>query len=643
MARDIIDTILVIQPDRQLAAQFDRAIRMGGYPVLVAYSLEEARECLEKQKPGLIILPETLPESSGIEAAAVISRQHPMLPVFLAVSRETPTLLRQAMRAGVNECVALPLDPERLLAGIHYWLKQAQARRDWSFLEGQRSNASLKQQIDEYETLTRLGRTVTSSLNLDAVLAAVVEAAVSLTGAEEGTLLLLDDATGELYMRASRNMQEDFARTFRLPVHDTLAGSVIRTGQTVVLDEKTPQKIKTAYLVKSLVYVPLHMEGRVGGVLGVDNRRGDQHFTPRHVKLLSALAEFAIIAIENARLFAAITSERNKLETILTQVRDGVIILDQDQRLLLVNEVARQAFGLNDLKLTGKPFTEIFYQPGMLELVDKGRASLLTNTEISVPDGRIFGAEVTVIPAVGLVITMHDITYLKKLDQIKSEFVQTVSHDLRSPLTAILGYTELIERVGAINEVQRDFIRRVRVSVQNITSLINDLLNLGKIESGFDTRKEQVQLGEIIQAAYENLKPLAAERRQRLSLELPESFPPLFGNPVQLRQMIDNLMENAIKYTPAGGEIDVRAEVTQNQVVLQVSDNGIGIPVVDLPYIFDKFYRASNVHMDVSGTGLGLSIVKSIIDSHDGRVWVDSKPGEGSTFTVVLPVAGIEG
>jgi signal transduction histidine kinase len=125
----------------------------------------------------------------------------------------------------------------------------------------------------------------------------------------------------------------------------------------------------------------------------------------------------------------------------------------------------------------------------------------------------------------------------------------------------------------------------------------------------------------------------------QVTSELPEKLPPLFGNPIQLRQMVDNLVDNAIKYTPDKGKVKIEVQVDGNQLILQVGDTGVGIPPLDLPYIFDKFYRASNATTEMPGTGLGLSIVKSIVENHQGRIWVDSVPEEGTNVTVVLPVA----
>ena len=179
----------------------------------------------------------------------------------------------------------------------------------------------------------------------------------------------------------------------------------------------------------------------------------------------------------------------------------------------------------------------------------------------------------------------------------------------------------------------------MQTSVHNITELVDDLLNLGRIEAGFDTRKEMVQIDQIIRISSEECSARAVEKDLKLIIDLQEQFPPLYGNPIQIRQMVDNLLDNAIKYTPKGGAIKIAAKVEGSQVILQVIDTGMGIPLVDLPYIFDKFYRASNITAIQNGTGLGLSIVKSIVENHQGRIWVDSVINQGTKFTIILPLA----
>lgn len=247
-------------------------------------------------------------------------------------------------------------------------------------------------------------------------------------------------------------------------------------------------------------------------------------------------------------------------------------------------------------------------------------------------------AQVTPISNIGKVITLHDVSMFKELDRAKSDFVNTVSHDLRTPLTTILGYVELVERVGPVTDLQREYIQHVQMSVHNITNLVNDLLNLGRIEAGVDRHKESVRVDQLIGEACETLKDQLAYKGHRLMVEIPPNLPSVWGNPILLSQVVDNLLGNSIKYTPPGGQIFIKAEVDSDQMILQFKDTGVGIPPMDLPFIFDKFYRASNAAGEASGTGLGLAIVKSIVENHYGRIWVDSVISQGSTFNVVLPL-----
>jgi two-component system phosphate regulon sensor histidine kinase PhoR len=597
---------------------------------------------LRQSLPDAIIIGEYFNGQDGIAFAATLIQDYPALPLILIANSGCGSVAERAIRAGVSDCISLPLRPEQVIEAVRRCIDHGARLREWVQRETRRGTSILQRRLDVLETLGNVGRSVTASLDLDYVLTAVVDAAVSMTGAEEGSLLLLDEDTGELYMRASRNFQDEFVRTFRLPIEDTLAGEVIQTGRPVILDQGAPQKIKTSYLVRNLIYVPLEVHGRVIGALGVDKRISKEPFSEHHLTLVSALSDYAAIAIENARLYYNTEIERKKLETILTRIGDGVIVVGADKRIMLVNRPARDAFNLGEKSIISYKIEEVFNHEQLLELLSDDHKKYPFRSELILDDGRVLNAQLVSIPDVGLAVTMQDITHLKELDRIKSEFVNTVSHDLRSPLTAILGYVELLERAGTVSAQQREFISRIQVSVRNITTLINDLLDLGRIESGFDTRNDVVPISAIVQYSVDSLKELLVENNQELKVEIPPDLPMVFGNPVRLRQMVDNLLLNASRYTPPGGHIRLLAYAEEEQVIVQITDTGPGIPVIDQPYIFDKFYRASNVPPDISGSGLGLTIVKSIVKNHHGRIWVDSTLGKGSTFTVVLPRVKVE-
>ena len=630
------ERILIITSDPETGEFLEKDILMAaGYTATYVSEGKAAEQLIKAGSVDLVLLGSQMADGSGLAYARHLAGRYMQLPlIWLSQQAEAEDIIA-VMRAGFWDILPIPPNPVETVNLILRCLQRQERMRAWVQEETHNSMRALKNHLEGMETLHRVGRSVTSLLDLDSILTVVVDAAVDLTGAEEGSLLLLDENTGELYMRASRNFQEDFVRKFRLPMKDSLAGQVLRTGESLILNEAAPKKIKTAYLVHTLIYMPLHIHGKVIGVLGVDNRQSGHAFLDEHLSLVSALADFAAIAIENARAYERTELERNKLDTILTNVEDGVLIVDLDGRIMLANQTVSFALGLDD-KVIGRYALDYILQEDLVELLNLENERT-AHREVKLDDGRTFHAQRTQINDIGTIITLQDITHLKELDRIKSEFVSNVSHDLRSPLTAILGYIELIDRVGPLTDTQKEFIHRVQVSVHNITSLINDLLDLGRIEAGFDARFETVTFAPLIQAVLEVISPHFEARHQQFDLDVPGDLPSVLGNPTRLRQMLANLLGNANKYTPHGGHITLRARAQGAQVILQVIDNGPGIPPSDQPYIFDKFYRASNIPSDAPGTGLGLSIVRSIVENHNGRIWVESIAGQGTKFTVVLP------
>jgi signal transduction histidine kinase len=326
-------------------------------------------------------------------------------------------------------------------------------------------------------------------------------------------------------------------------------------------------------------------------------------------------------------------AERARLETVFNNIHDSVMILNPDNAIILVNPAMCRAFGLNAQAAIGKSVFDVITHPDLLNLITHA-----DSTDPFQYHGRVGNAQFAAIHGVGYALTMQDITYLKEVDRIRTEFVNTVSHDLRSPLTSVIGYAELVDRAGPLNENQHEFIRRIQDSIQHITSLINDLLDLGKIEAGMDTRREFVQLEGILRYTLEMLQGQIKSKNLDVHMDIAPSLPALRANSIRLRQVLDNVVGNAIKYSYPNGKIQVSIQFEENQIILQVTDQGPGIPTADQPHIFDKFYRGTNIDSEVEGSGLGLAIVKNIVENHQGRIWVESTVGKGSSFFIVLPV-----
>jgi PAS domain S-box-containing protein len=352
-------------------------------------------------------------------------------------------------------------------------------------------------------------------------------------------------------------------------------------------------------------------------------------------------------ALETCRAYQALADERGTLAAVLTSTADAVVMVGQDGLVLLANPAARAMLGVAPEALTGRPFREAVEHEPLRRLLESGRTGV---AELPLPDGRTAQASLVFVSTeygepVGLAAIMRDITLLKNLEQMKNDFVNTVSHDLKSPIMAIAMTAELLAKgvpAPGGEQTYLDRCARIQRSAKQMTELVTDLLDLGKIEAGLEGAGEPVDFAPLVE---ETVKALTAQAEtKRILIEVRAQPAGVIGVGPRLRQVLMNLIGNAVKYSPEGGRVTVTVDAPATgeggMVRIQVTDDGIGIPARDLPHVFDKFYRvASAATSGISGTGLGLAIAKSIVEAHAGRIGVDSMEGAGSTFWVELPVA----
>jgi PAS domain S-box-containing protein len=352
---------------------------------------------------------------------------------------------------------------------------------------------------------------------------------------------------------------------------------------------------------------------------------------------------------QNAYLFQSAESGRRRLAAILHSTADAVIVTNREDHILLVNPAAEHAFGVTADVVTGQAVDQVELPITLLQALTVSQAPGKALTEeIPLPGGRTLYANVSMIlgpegEKIGRVAVMRDITRLKELDEMKSEFLSTVSHDLRSPLMFMRGYANMLLTMSKLDDKQQEYVKKILYGVAQINDLVSDLLDLGRIETGVGLERKPCHLGVILTEAVNGMRAQAITKEITLRVEPIDDPPVVTGDASLLRQAVSNLVDNAIKYTPGRGIVTVGLSVRDNgrgsQAVIRVADTGIGIASEDQSRLFEKFHRVKRRDTsDVSGTGLGLAIVKSIVERHEGKVWVDSELHEGSTFYISLPL-----
>ena len=345
----------------------------------------------------------------------------------------------------------------------------------------------------------------------------------------------------------------------------------------------------------------------------------------------------------------ALSHDRAHLAAILSHMEEGVAAVDRSGRITAVNPAISSMFGLRAEEAVGKFFLEAIRQGQLNQLIQDVLRDLRVRTDevrAFAPDERIF--EVHAAPLMqkgqcqGALLVLHDITRLRRLEQIRSDFVANVSHELRTPLSSIKGFAETL-RTGALKDpaVAVEFLSSIEKHTDNMTALVEDLLDLTAIESGQRVPvQEPVALAEAVADVVKGLAPIAAKGKIRIESALAPDVPEVVADRGHLKQILANLLENAIKFNREDGWVKIQASRNGDRIELVVADSGSGIPAQDLPRIFERFYRVDKARSrSMGGTGLGLAIVKHLVEANGGLITVESAVGHGSTFRISFPLS----
>lgn len=549
--------------------------------------------------------------------------------------------------------------------------------------------AELEREQRNTETLLRILTEVSASLDLDRTLSRTLALLNEATGAEQSTIMLLDPADNLLHYRSgygyvTQTMQEETqqraAEAVKLRIGEGLAGWVVKHRQPVMVEDlyQDPRWVVSqgSQNHRSSVAAPLIVGEDVIGSIMVFHRHVG-FFSEDVLEMVKAIGSQVAISINNAQLYELIRDQAERLGSMLRQqqveasrqtaileaVADGVLVTDPNNFITFVNESAETILSMSSAQLVDNPLenfaglfgrsTHTWVQTIREWSSNPGgqHAGETYAEQISMDNGRVVLVHLAPViwhtEFLGTVSIFRDITHEVEVDRLKSEFVTTVSHELRTPMTSIRGYVDvlLMGAAGALTEGQSHFLGIIKNNTERLNILVNDLLDISRIEAGrVNLSFQLVDMHDIADEIVNNVKKRSENENKPMDISVVASkqLPLGVADPDRIRQVLGNLVDNAYNYTPANGKIVVSLHSNgSHELQVDVKDSGVGVSIEQHERVFERFFRGEDpLVLATPGTGLGLSIVKQLVEMHHGKIWMNSTgiPGEGSTFSFTIPV-----
>ena len=508
--------------------------------------------------------------------------------------------------------------------------------------------------VRQRDYLLEISRTLTEELDLDKVLGRILEYAIEMLAGHAG-FIALSNQQGRWHLAVANGLPDAIQRFL-----DTWLNKIppIQDPKNIEIPElnRLLQQISMGNL--SAVGLPLIAEQEVIGFIYIF-RNYQGVFSPNDRSLLSSFANQAAIAVRNARLYTQVNREKQRTDAMLDSAADGILILNADRSIERCNAAFARMFGLPQERLQNMNHEEVIQwtqQPHGITLkqAEAGgwplspEAHLYVEGDIRRPNGQTpLPVGITYAPLISMegtlintIATVRDITHFRQADELKSEFVSIVSHELKTPVALIKGYVSTLRRedVQWDREVMQNSLQVIEEEADRLTALIEDLLDASRLQVGaMQLKKTDIALLPLVNRLAEKFQVQTNDHH--IVVDIPEDFPVIIADEVRIEQVIANMISNAIKYAP-DGEIRISAHAHADQIIVCVRDEGPGIAKCDLPHIFDRFYRAQETSRKTKGAGLGLYLARAIVEAHHGRMWADPTLQRGARICFALPRDG---
>jgi PAS domain S-box-containing protein len=514
----------------------------------------------------------------------------------------------------------------------------------------------------ELAALTSIAAQVNCTQDFDEILSSALKTTLEVIGEDSGEIFLVDEETGDLVLHTYQGLSDTFVTEEAVVGSgECLCGQAVRASKPLVVTDIAdhPGRTRQACLregFRSCIRLPLRARGEVLGLLNIQSRN-HREFSGDDMEWLGAVSNQIGIAVANAQLIEDAEHRRATLDSVMNSLVDGLVLVNRWGKIIYANPCAEGMLGFSKDTMIGLSLEAVEQemagrmtasQGALIKLLDAAGAPQNTpSVEFSLTDpisrtlqARFFRIHDAGGGHLGMGLLLRDITREKELDRMKSQLLSTVSHELRTPLASIKGFaTTLLRQDVQWDEAsRREFLSIIDEESDRLTELISNLLDMSRVEAGeLRVEPEPIDLVSIIQETAAAFQVMTSEHQ--FVVDQPSHLPQVLADPRRIRQVLRNLVENAVKYSPAGGAVTISAQARTGQVQISVADHGIGIEQKDLNHVFDRFYQVDSASTrKVGGSGLGLAICKAIVQAHNGRIWVESQPAAGSTFYFTLPL-----
>ncbi len=648
--RDIVQcdrVLILVQDDQETVLQYGAS--NFKLPSDQQGHLEGLRLGTFQPEPGSIV--DEWSKGNSVWSTSQNSIANPSIQ-WLASYLKTDSFLGTPLRSEDHLIGAIIVDNNlsgNALARTHqYWLETISPSGAMALQNARLHHKTVRELADsmrEMYILRQIDRELSDTININHVFEMTLDWALRFSNAQSTSLALFDQEANTLHFlfEYGYDVPQEQLDIIRQEYGSGITARVANSGYAEVVPDVSmdPDFVRMATNTRSQMAVPVMREDRVVAVITLDSKKLNG-FTDAHLDFVQKLATRAGVAIDNARLYEEAIREREKLSHILNNTADMVMVIGNDERIILINQAALNAMQLYaNQDYTRRLASETFEHTALWSTFQRAKDSGENIIEeVMMPNERIFHANLRRFEGIGWIVVMHDVTPYKEMDKLKGELIATVSHDLKQPLSVMNGYIELMIMQQSVTQQGLNSVHMIRKAMQNMRQLIDDLLDLAKIESGIKLNLEALQVEQIIQDCTEQVKPAAQNKAITVINSITETLPPIKADRSRMRQILINLIGNGVKYTGTEGWVKIGAEIKSNTLRISIQDNGMGISPEDQIHVFERFYRVRRPETDnIEGTGLGLAIVKSLVEAHGGQITVESKLGEGTTFFLVLPIA----